>query len=127
MATEGNGRHGCLTIWLLLLVLWNLTLILTYTGCNVVQWFGDVGEPFGWYFPMMIALSVLGLIFIFALFGWKKWGFWGLLGVSAAKIVLEIYAGGSGFMVLCGVALSMLILIGVLNIGRENKGWPQLR
>lgn len=127
MATEGNGRHGCLTIWLLLLVLWNLTLILTYTGCNMVQWFGDVGEPFGWYFPIMIALSVLSIVFVSALFGWKKWGFWGLLGVSALKVVLEIMAGGSGFTVLAGVVVSMLILFGVLNLGRENKGWPQLR
>jgi hypothetical protein len=127
VATEGNRRHGCLTIWLLLLVLWNLTLILTYTGCNVVQWFGDVGEPFGWYFPIMIALAVLSIVFVFALFGWKKWGFWGLLGVSAMKVGLEVWAGGRGFGVLAGVIISMLILFGVLNLGRENKGWPQLR
>jgi len=123
----GERRHGCLTIWLLILLLWNLTLILTSTGCNMIQWFGDIGEPFGWYFPLMIALSVISIICVFALFGWKKWGFWGLLAVSVVKIILEIQAGGSGFAVLSGVALSMLILYGVLNIGRENKGWPQLR
>lgn len=93
----------------------------------MVQWFGDVGEPFGWYFPIMIALAVLSLVFVSALFGWKKWGFWGLLAVSGVKVVLEVMAGGSGFTVLTGVIVSMLILFGVLNIGRENKGWPQLR
>lgn len=123
----GERRHGCLTIWLLILLLWNLTLILTYTGCNMIQWLGIGDEPFGWYFPLMIALSVISIICVFALFGWKKWGFWGLLAVSVVKIILEIMAGGSGVAVLSGVTLSMLILYGVLNIGRENKGWPQLR
>ena len=68
MAGE-NRRHGCLTIWLLILLLWNLTFILIYTGCNMIQWFGDIGEPFGWYFPLMIALSVISIICVFALFG----------------------------------------------------------
>lgn len=127
VATEGNGRHGCLTIWLLILLLWNLVLVLTYTGCNMVQWFGDIGEPFGWYFPIMIGLAVASLVCVMAIFRWRKWGFWGLLIISAVKIVLEVIAGGTGFSVLSGVVISMLILYAVLHIGRTNKGWPQLR
>jgi hypothetical protein len=127
METQDRGRHGCLTIWLLLLLLWNLALILGYTGCNMIQWFGDTGEPFGWYYPIMIGLSVLSLVFVLALFGWKKWGFWGLLMVSGVKIVLELVSGGADFMVLSGIVVSILILFGVLQIGRGNKGWPQLR
>ena len=75
----------------------------------------------------MIGLSVLSLVYVLALFGWKKWGFWGLLMVSGVKIVLELVSGGADFMVLSGIVVSILILFGVLQIGRGNKGWPQLR
>jgi hypothetical protein len=127
MSTVDRKRHGCLTIWLLLLVLWNLALILTYTGCNMVEWVGNTGEPFGWYYPIMTGLAVLSLISIFALFRWKKWGFWVLLVINAFKLALEVAVGSSDFMVLAGIVVTMLILVGVLNMGRENKGWPQLR
>lgn len=126
MEMENHKRHGCLTIWLLLLVLWNLALILTYAGCNMAQWIGDTGEPFGWYYPMMIGLAVLSLICVSALFRWRKWGFWGLLIVSAFKLVLEVSVGGGDFTVLAGIVVTMLVLLAVLNIGRENRGWPQL-
>jgi len=127
MATENNGRHGCLSIWLFLLMLWNLALILTYTGCNMVEWVGDTGEPFGWYYPVMIAFAVLSLIFIFAIFRWSRWGFWGLIVVNLVKLILEVMSGGSNFTVIAGIIVTMLILIAVLNMGRQNKGWPQLR
>lgn len=127
MSGDDRRRHGCLAIWLLVLALWNLALILTYTGCNIAQWVGDTGEPFGWYYPIMIGLAVLSLIFVMALFGWRKWGFWGLIVVNAVKLILEVSVGSGDFMVLAGIVATMLILFAVLNMGRENKGWPQLR
>jgi hypothetical protein len=60
-----------------------------------------------------------------ALFRWKKWGFWGFCVSSVVAIVVNL-SGGLGI----GSYLSGLIMIGlmygVLQIGRENKGWPQL-
>lgn len=124
---EDRRRHGCLTIWLLLLALWNLALILTYAGCNMAQWMGDTGEPFGWYYPMMIGLAVISLICILALFRWRKWGFWLLLIINAAKLVIEVALGGGDFIVLTSIMVTMLVLYAVLNVGRGNRGWPQLR
>lgn len=127
MSTDDRKRHGCLTIWLLLLILWNLALVLTYSGCNMAEWMGDTGEPFGWYYPIMVGLAFLSIICVFALFRWRKWGFWMLLIINAFKLVLEVSVGSSNFMVLTGIVVTMLILFAALNMGRENKGWPQLR
>ncbi len=53
-------------------------------------------------------------------------GFWGFLLVSVVKIALELVSGGADSTVLAGLTVSALILVGVLHLGRDNKGWPQL-
>ena len=65
------------------------------------------------------------LVCAIALFQWKKWGFWGACGSSIVAIVVNLSIGLNPAAVVLGL-LGVLLLYGVLHIGKENKGWPQL-
>ena len=121
---DRKNRHGCLTAWLIVMIIANSATALTYLLGS-----GAIGERLpnmpGWAFPVLIVMSVFNLVCAIALFQWKKWGFWGFCASSVVALVLNLSIGlgvGSAFVGLIGV----LLLYGVLHIGKENKGWPQL-
>jgi hypothetical protein len=62
---------------------------------------------------------------------WKKWGFWGYCATSVSALAINLVYFSSGTLTMIinitGGLLAVLILFGVLHIGRENKGWPQLK
>ena len=75
--------------------------------------------------PVLAAVTLINMVCLIALFKWKKWGFWGLgmTAVVAFTINLSIGVGfGKALIGLVGFA----VLYGVLQIGRDNKAWPQL-
>jgi hypothetical protein len=78
-----------------------------------------------WAFPVLIAVCLFNLVCAIALFRWKKWGFWGLV-VSAAVALGVNIAIGLGPLAAIGGIIGVLLLYGVLQIGKENKGWSQL-
>lgn len=117
-------RHGCLTTWLVLMLITNSATALMYLfGAEAIRRGLPNAPP--WIFPVLIVFAVFNVICAVALFKWKKWGFWGFCASSAVALVVNLSAGlGPGVAIfgLIGVAL----LYWVLNIGNENKGWPQL-
>jgi hypothetical protein len=68
---------------------------------------------------------VANVAFAVALFLWKRWGFYGFVATSVVGFALNIALGVNVAQALFGVA-GVAILYGVLQIGNENKGWPQL-
>ena len=70
--------------------------------------------------------GVINLVFIFAIYKWRKWGFYGFTVLAAVFCVLNV---------LCGVEIvsairsliAPAILCVVLNVGGEKKSWPQLK
>jgi hypothetical protein len=79
----------------------------------------------GWAFPVLIVFLVFNLVCAIALFQWKKWGFWGFCVSSVVALIVNLVIGlgiGSALGGIIGLALTY----GVLQIGKENKGWPQL-
>jgi hypothetical protein len=62
---------------------------------------------------------------------WKKWGFWGFCATSVLALAINLIYFRSGTVTIIisiiSSLLAVLILFGVLHIGRENKGWPQLK
>jgi hypothetical protein len=79
----------------------------------------------GWAFPVLIVFSLFNLVCAVALFKWKKWGFWGCCVSSIVALVVNLSVGLGIGQSLAGL-VGVLVLYGVLNIGKENKGWPQL-
>jgi hypothetical protein len=78
-----------------------------------------------WGFPVLIAGGVFNLVCAIALFKWKKWGFWGF-SLSACVVLFVNLAIGLSPAQAFGGLVGVAILYGVLQIGKTDKGWPQL-
>jgi hypothetical protein len=121
---EAKQRHGCLTAWLVLMIVANSAVALMYLlGSSALR--RSLPNAPGWAFPVLIAIGVLNVVFAVALLQWKKWGFWGFCATAVAALFVNLSIGlgvGQSLIGLVGIA----ILYGVLQIGSANKGWPQL-
>lgn len=117
-------RHGCLTAYLVVMIVANSAFALVYLfGSEAVR--RNTPSMPQWVFPVLIVVGIFNLICAIALFRWKKWGFWGFAASAVVAFFVNLSIGiGPGFALfgLLGVA----ILFGVLHIGNEDKGWPQL-
>jgi hypothetical protein len=117
-------RHGCLTAALVVVIIANSAAALRYTvqGETIRQ--AIPGMP-GWALPVLIVFSLFNLACAVALLRWKRWGFWGFCVSSAVAFAVNLSLGvgiGGSLLGLLGVPL----LYWVLQIGEEEKGWPQL-
>lgn len=74
---------------------------------------------------LFILGGLFNIVCIIALFRWKKWGFWGLVCTSVFYFIVNLAIGVSPFVALLGLA-GILLLYGILHIGREWKAWTQL-
>jgi hypothetical protein len=125
-------RHGCLTAWLILMIVGNTLGLLAnaffalnpkaYEAAATQQGIRAVPSL---TFVLLTCLSVLSIACAVALFKWKKWGFYGFLGVSVAAFIINLSIGINLVQSLLGF-VGVALLYGVLNIGEENKGWTQL-
>ena len=122
--SEQKQRHGCLTAVLVLMIIANSAAALMYLfGSSSIKQ-SLPGMP-SWALVVMGVFSVFNLVCAVAIFKWKKWGFWGFIASSIVVLFVNLSIGmgiGQSLLGLVGIAL----LYGVLHIGKENKGWPQL-
>lgn len=122
--TSPKQRHGCLTAYLVLMLLANSGTALVYLVASESVRQGVPNMP-DWAFPVLIAGSLLNFACAIALFKWKRWGFWGFVVTAAIAFGINLSIGlgiGSALGGLVGVA----ILYGVLQLGKEKSGWSQL-
>ncbi len=109
-------RHGCLTTWLIIMIIGAVIVaIINLLGFSELQ---------TWQLAAFIAIGILEVVFVIALFNWKRWGFWGICALAVITVIinLSLELGPTAFSGLIGVVL----LYAVLQIGGENKGWKQL-
>lgn len=118
-----KSRHGCLTAYLLFLIVTNaLAAILLLIGLSKAN--NPDGHPIGWKL-IYIGLTSLSLVAALGLWRWRRWGFW-LYGFCALLILaLEVMAGADRVHILGSVAV-LAVLCGVLQIGGGRRGWTQL-
>lgn len=117
-------RHGCLTAWLLLLIIVNSLVAVVYLFASSMIKANLPNTP-GWAIPVLAVACIANVIFAIALFQWKKWGFFGFIGSTILALVINLMLGLSAFQIVPGL-LGIVILYAVLQIGNEDKGWPQL-
>jgi hypothetical protein len=123
-APQLKQRHGCLTAYLVLAIIANSATALLYLlGREAVK--RSTPTLPDWAFPVLLVVCLFNLVCAIALFRWKKWGFWGLVASATATLGVNL-AIGLGVWSAVGGILAVLILYGVLHIGKNNKGWPQL-
>jgi len=117
-------RHGCLLAYLILMLVANSATILIYLlGAEGIRR-NSPNMP-DWAFPVLVVIGIVNLIFALALLRWQKWGFWGY-AVSTVVVFFINLSIGVGLVAACLGLLGLPILYGVLHIGKEKKGWPQL-
>lgn len=121
---DAKSRHGCLTTWLVVMIIINSgTAIMYHLGSEAIRRTLQVTP--GWGSTVYFVISLFNLVCAIALFQWKKWGFWGFCASSVFALIVNLSVGieiGEALVGLVGV----LLLYGALQIGNENKGWPQL-
>ncbi len=117
-------RHGCLTAWLVLMIIAN-----GFAALGTPLMVGSIQQTIpnfpAWVVWPIALLAVLNLVFAVALFNWKKWGFFGFLGTSLAAFGLNIYATIGIAQAVFGL-VGIAVLYGVLQIGGQKSGWSQL-
>ncbi|MBI4180699.1 MAG: hypothetical protein HY528_02090 [Chloroflexi bacterium] len=113
-------RNGWLTVWLTLTLIANVIAIFISLLAGGMLY----GAFPGWVLPFYLALAIFNMVCVIALFRWKKWGFWGecVLGVIAFIANISV---GAGVVAIFGIT-GPLITFGLLHVGKEDKGWPQL-
>lgn len=115
---DGKKRHGCLTAYLIVMLIANpLTILLYLTG--------DYGYLPGWFVPVVIVISLLNILAAILLFKWKKLGFWLFVGLAVIMFIINLSVGVPIWNSLAGL-IGIGFLFGVLNIGSDDKAWPQL-
>jgi hypothetical protein len=121
---QPKQRHGCLTAYLVFIIIANSASSLTYLVASEGIKQNMPGMP-DWAFPVLIFGGIFNLACAIALFRWKKWGFWGFVGSAAVVFFINLAIGIDIVSALSGL-LGVAILYGVLQIGKERKGWSQL-
>jgi len=124
--TNNKQRHGCITAWLILMIIANSVTALMYlfAGDMVAQNLpGEIPQH------MMILLAIMGIINVICsvlLFKWMKLGFWGFIASSLIAVAINLSIGlgiGQSLFGLIGV----IILFGVFQIKKDNvTAWDNL-
>jgi O-antigen ligase len=119
-------RHGCVTAWLIFIIVANSFTALIYLFAG--DYISD-NTPGGIPNHFIYILAFLGLgnvICASFLLKWKKLGFWGFLLTSVCALVINIYLGlgvGQSTIGLLGFA----ILFGVLQIKQNDiSAWNNM-
>ena len=123
---EEKKRHGCLLVYLLLMLIANAFNSFVYLNPPTLPpEMAESANVIGWLFPVMAIVGLINLISTVAILKWKKWGFWLFTLTASIPLNLNLYFGLSivySVVELIGVA----ILYGVLQIGGDKKAWTQL-
>ncbi len=126
MENLNKERHGCVTTWLIFMIIANsITAILyLFAGDMISQNFpGEISTT------TIILLGIMGninIVFAILLLNWNKIGFWGFLVVSIAGLFINLSLGlgiGQSLLGLIGI----IVLFGVLQIKKDNvSAWDNL-
>jgi hypothetical protein len=110
---EEKQRHGCVTAWLILMIIGNSIGALMYLfGSEMIM----RAMPYGVSSSLIYLLafvSVMNVVFAVLLFQWKRWGFYGFIGSAIAAFIINTSIGlpvGSSLLGLVGIGVLFAIL-----------------
>jgi hypothetical protein len=103
--TTQRQRHGCVTAWLVIMIILNSLTAITYLFARdfITNNLPNVPKT------MIVLLGIFGVanvIFAVMLFQWKKIGFWGFIVSSIVVLIINLSIG-------IGIGQSLLGLVGV--------------
>ena len=120
-------RGGCLTSWLVLIIIANVYSIYS-TFAHYSHFFvtyGVYAGPVLWYFIVYLLLDITILGGAIALFLWRRWGFYLIVGCLIMSIFLDILRGApstSIILYLVGRSIGLVLLFWLL---RQDGRWAR--
>ncbi len=124
-ASPTPPRHGCVTAWLIFMIVINaLTAIGTPLSLAQLRAAGVQVSMLG--IAVIVFCAVANIVFALALLRFMKWGFYGFVVTSIVALIVNMSMGLGLFRSLLGL-VGIAVLYGVLNIGQTNKAWPRLK
>ena len=122
-----KNRHGCVTAWLILMILGNFLSAVSYFFMGDTIASALPSQPsitLMWGIGLM---ALVNIVFTIMLFQWKKIGFYGFIGTSALAFILNIMIGIGVLQSIAGL-LGVVVLYGILQIKGERKisAWDHL-
>lgn len=119
-----TGRHGCLTTYLVFVVIVNSAMTLMYLFGS--EWLRRNGAKTpDWAFWTLAIGGVVNVISAVGLLRWKRWGFWLFVASAVAGFAVNLSIGLT--QGIFGAVVGIAVLYAVLHIGKERKAWPRLR
>ena len=116
-------RHGCVTAWLILMIVLNSIVALIYLFALIKTENSTI--PGSILFILTI-LSIANVIFSILLFRWKKIGFTGFLITAVIVFFINLYIGLGLTQSIMGL-LGIGILYAILQIKKDNvSAWENL-
>ena len=118
-------RHGCVTAWLVLLIIANSATAMIYFFASemIIENLANVSLTIT---VLLGIFSIANVVFAIMLFQWKKLGFWGFLGTSIVALIINMSVGLGIGQSLIGL-LGAVILYGILQIKNDGvKAWENL-
>ena len=118
MITEERKRGGCLTAWLILMLIANPLVAVYYlaAGHTVKQALPNLPE---YAIPLLIFLGIANFVFALAIWSWKKWGMYGFACSAAIAFIINLTN--------LGVGPSLLGLVGVgILVALVSPVWKQM-
>ncbi len=124
--SQEKQRHGCITAWLILMIIANSCIALIYLFASdqlSKQMAGDIPTSM---FYVLAFISAMNVVFAVFLFQWKRWGFYGFILNALAGFAINLKMGmdiGSSLFGLVGIG----ILYAILQIKKNNvSAWEQM-
>ena len=112
-------RHGCVTVWLVLMIISNGLIALSYLffGNTIADFLPNESNTI--YIIMLGLIAILNIIFAIMILQWKKMGFFGFVATSIAALFLNSLLGLDLLQSLLGLS-GIAILYGILQIKGKN-------
>ena len=123
-----NQRHGCVTTWLMLILVINSLTALFYLliAGEIVEWRFEDEISKSLIFLIVIML-ILNVVFSIMLLKWRKWGFWGLTFTCTCSIIINVVIGIGLFQSIAGI-VGLVLLFGILQIKKNKTStWSNLK
>jgi hypothetical protein len=122
---EPKSRHGCVTAWLVLIIVANVVGALLLFVAQ--QQLGDsVSVHLAWFLPTIVFLSLANVVCAVAVLNWKTWGVIGICLIHAAAIGIGVVLGTASAMSVCVGLIAPVVLLIVLQFGDRRSTWSQL-
>ena len=107
--SEEAKVHGCLTMLLIGAAIAAIRLVTAVVSGGPELWSNLLGPS--WYLVVFTGLALANLVFLTAIWRWKKWGVFALIASAVIALLINLIIG-----VRIPYALSPLIAIAVLVV-----------